>query len=90
MHALHRLHLPRAISVTVAAAVLAIALTLAIASDLSDSGSALAPANASGPATTVHASAARLAQSASPFTRSPFSSLLVAPVEQPWAQISRQ
>jgi hypothetical protein len=90
MHVLHRHPLPRAIAVTVTAAMLAIALTLAIATDLSDHGSALAPANASGPATAVHASTTHPGQSASPFTRSPFSNLLVAPVAQPWAQSSGQ
>jgi hypothetical protein len=77
MHVLHRPHLPRAITVTVTAALLAIVLTLAIATDLSDRGSAPAPATASGPATAGQASVTRPSQSEGPFTRSPFSSLLV-------------
>jgi hypothetical protein len=89
MHALHRPRVSRAIVVTIAAAVLAIVLTLAITSSVRDLGSAPASAGTpSAPGTvSVAAPSARLATS--PFTRSPFSSLLRAPIVSPWAQSSR-
>jgi hypothetical protein len=85
MHVLQRPHLPRAITVTMIAAMLAIVLTLAMASTLRDHG--LAPASArSATGAGEPATTAQLPPSASPFTRSPFTSLLSAPVRQPWAQ----
>ena len=87
MHVLQRPHLPRAITVTAIAAVLAIVLTLAMASTLRDRG--LAPASA-GSANFAGQTAVNAPSSGtSPFTRSPFTNLLSAPVPQPWAQNGR-
>jgi hypothetical protein len=65
---------------------LSIVLTLAIASGLNDNAFGPGPGTASGPAVAVQVSAARPGPGVSPFQRSPFSSLLSAPVSQPWAQ----
>lgn len=89
MHVLHRPHLPRLITVTVLAAVMAIVLTLAVASGLSDHGAVSAPSVASRPAATVSVSATGQSSGPSAFTRSPFSSLLTKPLALPWAQNSR-
>jgi hypothetical protein len=83
MHVLHRPHLGGAVAVTAIAAVLAIIFTLAIASNLSGSGSG--PATLAAP-TGAQASATRPGPSDGLFTRSPFTSLLTAPVKEPWAQ----
>ena len=84
MHALHRPLLPRAIAITTIAALLAIVLTLAIASGLSDRESVAGPATAPSVATATQVPATHARPSASPFTRSPFSSLLTVPVRPPW------
>jgi hypothetical protein len=84
MHALHRPRLPRVIAVSLTAAVLAIVLTLAITSSVRDLGSAPASAGPAGPSATVSLSASGARPAPSPFTRSPFSSLLSAPVASPW------
>jgi hypothetical protein len=89
MHVLHRPHHPNAITVTLIAAMLAIVLTLAITSAVSDVESTQAPASATSPTAALHASPARPSVSTSPFMRSPFSSLLTAPVAPPWSQDSR-
>lgn len=86
MHVLHRSHLGSAVAVTAIAAVLSIVLTFAIASNLSDHGSAPAPLAAP---TAGQASAARPRPSNDLFTRSPFTSLLTAPVKEPWEQSTR-
>jgi hypothetical protein len=88
MHVLHRPHFPRAITVTLIAAGLAILLTLAITSAVSGVGSAPAP-SASRPTAALHASAALPGTSTSPFLRSPFSSLLSAPIAMPWSHERR-
>lgn len=84
MHVLQRPHLPRAITVTVTAAVLAIVLTLAMASTLRDHG--LGPASARSATAAGQTAATSRAASNSPLTRTPFTNLLSAPVPQPWAQ----
>jgi hypothetical protein len=88
MHALHRPRVSRVIAVTVTAAVLAIVLTLAITSSVSDLGSPSASAGVSSPPATVSVSAPIARVASNPFTRSPFSSLLRAPIVSPWAQSS--
>jgi hypothetical protein len=87
MHVLHRPHLPRAFTVTVIAAALAIVLTLAVAAGLNDQ----MPASsiASSPPAAVHASTTAPGPSTSPFTRSPFASLLGVPVTPRWWKTSR-
>lgn len=85
MHVLRRPHHPKAITVTLIAAVLAIVLTFAITSTVSDVGSAPAPANAPTPTAAIQASAARPGLRTSPFMRSPFSTLLTTRVTRPWA-----
>ncbi len=82
MHVLHRSHLPRLISVSIAAAVLAIVISLAFAASISNitqsvnntSVSARAPVLAS---SAVHATTPRWASS-------PFTSLLSRPLPAPW------
>lgn len=90
MHVLRRSYHPKAITVTLIAAVLAIVFTLAITSAVSDVGSAPASASASSPTAALHASAGRLGVSTSPFMRSPFSSLLSTPAPTPWSQGGRE
>lgn len=89
MHVLYRLHHPRAITVTLIAAVLTVVLTLAITSAVNDVGSVPAPGRLDSPTAVLHASAPPRGLSTSPFTRSPFSSLLTAGVTPPWSQGSR-
>ncbi len=86
MHVLHRPHLPGAIAITLIAAVLAIVLTLALASGLSDHG--FVAASPSRAAARPQVSAARPRPSTSPFTRSPFTSVLSAPVPAPWPHLT--
>jgi hypothetical protein len=83
MHVLHRPQIHRAIAVTLIAAALAIVLTLAIASRLSDQN--LAPSSPSVAAAGVPASANGPRPETTPFMRSPFASLLITPVPEPWA-----
>ncbi len=83
MHVLYRPHLPRLISVSIAAAVLAIAISLAFAASISNitqpadntSVSARAPVLASSSA--VHTITPRWATD-------PFASLVSRPAPQPW------
>ena len=83
MHVLHRPHLPRLISVSIAAAILAIVISLARASSLS---------NISQPATGTSAPAHRpvpaltraLHTTAPGWASNPFASLLSRPLPQPW------
>ncbi len=77
MHALHRSHTSRAITVTVIAAVLAIVLTLALAPRLKDFTST--SASGSPTATPVQSTSTRAGWSLSPFT-----SLLRSRVRVPW------
>ena len=83
MHVLHRPHLPRLISVSIAAAILAIVISLALASSLSNINQ---PSNTAGtPAhrTTPGLSAA-LHPTAPRWVSNPFASLLSRPLPQPW------
>ena len=79
MHVLHRPHLPRMISVSVAAAILAIVISLALASSLSNIGqppmgtSMSAHRAAPAPTGAVHAAAPGWASN-------PFASLLSRPL----------
>jgi hypothetical protein len=80
MHAVHRRHLPRAMAVTLIAAVLAIVLTLALAAPLNDLASQSASAGGAGAPTALHVS------TTSPrWNLSPFAPLLSAPTPAPWA-----
>jgi hypothetical protein len=85
MHVLHRSHLGSAVAVTAIAALLSIVLTFAIASNLSDRGAAPATLAPKGAQT----SATRPGPGNDLFTRSPFTSLLTAPVKEPWEQSIR-
>jgi hypothetical protein len=78
MHALRHPHLPRAMTFTVIAAVLAIVLTLALAKGLNDLASPAAPTGASATSPLLRAPAAGPAWALRPFTE-PFS-----PVAVPW------
>jgi hypothetical protein len=80
MHALHRLHTPRAITVTVIAAVLAIVLTLALASRLNDLASSVASGSPTATPTSVWSTSTGAGWNLSPFAR-----LLRSPVRFPWA-----
>lgn len=88
MHVLRRPH-PKAITVTLIAALLTIVLTLAFTSAVSDVGSAPGPAATSSPTAALPTSPARPGVSTSPFMRSPFSSLVAGPVQLPWSQERR-
>lgn len=88
MHVLHRPHLPRLISVSIAAAVLAIAISLALAARISTISQ---PANNAGisrqsaPAPTssvLHATMPRWASD-------PFASLASRPLTAPWLTARR-
>lgn len=74
MHTLHRPHLPRVMTVTVIAALLAIVLTLALATGLNDLAS-------TGPASTV----LQASRTGHAWNASPFAPLLSAPAPEPWA-----
>ena len=88
MHVLHRPHLPRPISVSIVAAILAIVISLALASSLSNisqpgngtsmSGHRTAPA----PTSALHTTAPGWASN-------PFASLLSRPLPQPWLTAGR-
>jgi len=88
MHVLHRPHLPRLVSVSIAAAILAIVLSLALASSLSnisqpnDTASKSAPRTAPAPTGALHTTAPRWASN-------PFASLLSRPLPQPWLTAHR-
>ena len=80
MHALHRPHVPRAMMVTVIAAVLAIVLTLALATRLNDLASRPAPTGGAGTPAALPASA-----TSDEWSVSPFAPLLSGPAAVPWA-----
>jgi hypothetical protein len=80
MHALHRPDVPRAMTATVIAAVVAIILTLALATRLNDLASTSAPTGAASPPTAAQASS-----TAYGWNVSPFAPLLSARAAVPWA-----
>ena len=83
MHVLHRPHLPRLISVSIAAAILAAVISFALASDLRN----ISPPNdntsmsAQG---TAPALTRTLRTTAPGWARNPFASLLSRPLPRPW------
>jgi hypothetical protein len=83
MHAVHRPHLPRLVSVTIVAAILAIVISLGLATSLStisQPGDAIGtPAHHATPAltSTLHASAPGWASN-------PFANLISRPLPPPW------
>jgi hypothetical protein len=88
MHVLHRPHLPRLISVSIAAAVLAIVTSLALASSLSSisqtaNGTSM-PAHRTAPAVT-----GALHTNAPGWASNPFANLLSRPLPQPWLSARR-
>jgi hypothetical protein len=88
MHSLHHSHLPRLVSVTVAAAILAIVISLALVSSLSNisqpSASTSMPARSTAPALT----SAR-PTNVSRWASNPFASLLIRPLPDPWLSALR-
>ena len=88
MHVLHRPHLPRLITVGIAAAFLAIVISLALASSLSNVGqpsdSKSMSAHRTAPAPT-----SVLPTTAPSWVSSPFASLLGRPLPQPWLTAPR-
>jgi hypothetical protein len=80
MHALHRPHFPRAMMVTVTAAVLAIVLTLALATRLTDLASTPSPTGGADKLPALQTSA-----TSHGWNVSPFAPLLSAPAAVPWA-----
>jgi hypothetical protein len=82
MHVLDRPHLPRLISVSVAAAILAIAISLALAGSLSNINQ---QGNNTGPTVRETAPASTLQMTAPRWASNPFASLLSRPLPQPWA-----
>ena len=88
MHVLHRPHLARPVSVSIAAAILTVVISLALASSLSDisqpGGSASVSAHRAVPPPTsaLHTNAPR-------WVRDPFASLLTRPLPQPWLTARR-
>jgi hypothetical protein len=80
MHALHRPHVPRALTVTVIVAVVAIVLTLALATRLNDLASTPALTGVAGPPTAAPAST-----TSHGWDVRPFAPLLSAPAVVPWA-----
>ena len=78
MHTLDRLHLPRVITVTVIAALLAIILTLPLATGLNDLAST---ATSTGPASTP----LQASTTGTGWNRNPFAPLVSAPARLPWA-----
>ena len=90
MHVLHRPHLPRLISVSIAAAILTIVISLALASSLSNisqpAGGTNVPAHLTAPALT---SALHTTAPAPGWVSNPFASLLSRPLGQPWLTARR-
>ena len=83
MHVLHRPHLPRLLSVSIAAATVAIVISLALASSLSNIDQ---PGNTAGAPARHAAIALRNAvhMNAPRWVSNPFASLLSRPLPQPW------
>ena len=88
MHVLHRSHLPRLVSVSIAAAILATVISLALASSLSNinqpSDNTSTPAHHAAPAPT-----SSLQTTAPRWASNPFASLLSRPLPQPWLTARR-
>jgi hypothetical protein len=88
MHVLHRPHLPRLITVSIAAAVLAIVISLALATNLSnvsqpgDSTSVSTHRAVPAPTSALHTNAPRWASN-------PLASVLSQPLPQPWPTARR-
>jgi hypothetical protein len=87
MHVLHRPHIPKVITVTMVAGLLAIVLTLAIASAVSDH--APSTATAYNPPVAAQATPASSEPRTSAFTRSPIAPLLTSPITPPWVRQAR-
>lgn len=83
MHVLHRSHLPRVASVSIAAAILAIVISLALAgtlNNISQTGeNTVTPARHTAAALTT-----TLQTTAPQWVSDPFASLLSRPLPQPW------
>jgi hypothetical protein len=88
MHVLHRPHLARLVSVSIAAAILTVVISLALASSLSDisqpGGSASVSAHRAVPPPT-----SALPTNTPRWVRGPFASLLTRPLPQPWLTARR-
>jgi hypothetical protein len=83
MHVLHRPHLPRLVSVSIAAAMLAIALSLALASTLNNVGQT--GGNTGTPSRHTAAALTTTLQTNAPrWASNPFASLRSRPLPQPW------
>jgi hypothetical protein len=83
MHVLHRPHLPRLISLSIVAALLAIAVSLALASglnDISQPGNGTSMPAYHSPATPASALGTAVPQ----WARHPFASLSSRPLPLPW------
>ncbi|HTP23043.1 MAG TPA: hypothetical protein VMJ65_25775 [Solirubrobacteraceae bacterium] len=80
MHVLHRPHVPRALTVTIIAAVVAIVLTLVLATRLNDLASKPAPTGVAGPP-----EAAQASTTSHRWNVRPFAPLLSGPAAVPWA-----
>ena len=83
MHVLHRPHLPRLLSVSIAAAILAIMISLVLAISLSNINE---PSNTKGTGTyhTTPALTTPLHTNAPRWASNPFASWLGRPLPQPW------
>ena len=83
MHVLHRPHVPRLVSVSMIAAILAIVISLALASTVNNISQ---PANGTSmtPHRTAPAVTSALHTNTPRWATNPFSSLLSRPLPQPW------
>jgi hypothetical protein len=88
MHVLHRPHLPRPVSVSIVAAILAIVISLALVTRLSNISPPVeitgGPAHSAAPALK-----SALRTTAPRWARSPFASLLSRPLPPPWLDARR-
>jgi hypothetical protein len=88
MHVLHRPHLPRLVSVSIAAAILAIAILLAHAGTLNNIGQS-SPNTGTPVRHAARAPSSVLQTTAPRWARDPFASLLSA-LPQPWPTLRAQ
>jgi hypothetical protein len=86
MHVLHRPHLPRLISVSIAAAILTITISLALASGLSNINQ---PGNNTGPAVRENAPTLTVHTTAPRWASNPFAGLVSRRLPQLWRTSSR-